>query len=116
MWVMVAGFFSGILGGMGIGGGTILIPALVFLCELSQNEAQFLNLLYFIPTGAVAFFIHMKKGNVRKEVLLPVILAGLFSAAAGAFAATILEEEVLRKFFGGFLLLMSIKEIFSKKK
>ena len=47
MWGVAAiGFFSGIISGMGIGGGTILIPALLFLTEVNQQQAQGVNLIY----------------------------------------------------------------------
>ena len=45
---IIIGFFSGIISGMGIGGGALLIPAVVFFCKMSQQQGQFINLLYFI--------------------------------------------------------------------
>lgn len=65
MWGVAAiGFFSGIISGMGIGGGTILIPALLFLTEVNQQQAQGVNLIYFIPTAVVALITHRKNGTL----------------------------------------------------
>ena len=58
---ILTGFLSGIISGMGIGGGTILIPALSLFLNINQHTAQGVNLLFFIPTAIVALFIHKKK-------------------------------------------------------
>ena len=117
MWGVAAiGFFSGIISGMGIGGGTILIPALLFLTEVNQQQAQGVNLIYFIPTAVVALITHRKNGTLDLKTAKPLALLGLAGAAAGAFLAVSLESEILKKLFGGFLLLMGLSEIFKKKK
>ena len=116
MWVALVGFCSGIISGMGIGGGTILIPALLFLTDIDQQQAQGVNLIYFIPTAITALITHQKKGNLDWKTARPLAVLGLAGAAAGAFLAVSLESDVLRKIFGGFLFLMGLSEIFKKKK
>ena len=115
MWVALVGFCSGIISGMGIGGGTILIPALLFLTDITQQQAQGVNLSYFIPTAVTALITHQKKGNLDWKTAKPLALMGLAGAAAGAFLAVSLESEILRKIFGGFLFLMGLSEILKKK-
>ena len=102
MWVALVGFCSGIISGMGIGGGTILIPALLFLTDITQQQAQGVNLIYFIPTALTALITHQKKGALDWKTAKPLAILGLTGAAAGAFLAASLESEVLRKIFGGF--------------
>lgn len=117
MWgVALVGFCAGIISGMGIGGGTILIPALLLLIDLSQHQAQGINLLYFIPTALVALFVHRKAGNLSGRVAKPLVLFGLAGAAAGAWLAVSLESALLRRLFGGFLFLMGLSEICKKDK
>lgn len=116
MWVALVGFCSGIISGMGIGGGTILIPALLFFTDITQQQAQGVNLIYFIPTAITALITHQKKGTLDWKTAKPLAILGLAGAAAGAFLAVSLESEVLRKIFGGFLFLMGLSEIFKKKK
>lgn len=116
IWVAVVGFCSGIISGMGIGGGTILIPALLFLTDITQQQAQGINLVYFIPTAVTALITHQKKGNLNWKIAKPLAVLGLAGAAAGAFLAVSLESELLRKIFGGFLFLMGLSEIFKKEK
>ena len=117
MWgVALIGFCSGIISGMGIGGGTILIPALLFLTEVNQHQAQGVNLIYFVPTAITALLTHQKRGSLLWSIAKPLALMGLAGAAAGAFLAVSLESEFLQKIFGGFLFLMGLSEIFKKKK
>ena len=115
MWVALVGFCSGIISGMDIGGGTILIPALLFFTDITQQQAQGVNLIYFIPTAITALITHQKKGNLDWKTAKPLAVMGLAGAAAGAFLAVSLESELLRKIFGGFLFLMGLSEIFKKK-
>ncbi len=114
--IVLAGVAAGILSGMGIGGGTLLIPALLLLTDLSQQQVQGINLVYFLPTAVIALFVHAKEGNIETKTAKPVILWGLFGAVAGALLAVSLDGSTLKKIFGGFLFLMGLSEIFKKKK
>ena len=115
IWVVVVGFFAGIISGMGIGGGTILIPALIFMLDLNQHQVQGINLLYFIPTAIIALVIHNKNENVLWTKTKPIAMYGLLGAIGGAFLAISLDPTLLKKLFGGFLFLMGLREIFTKK-
>ena len=116
MIAIASGFLAGIISGMGIGGGTILIPALLFFTDITQQQAQGVNLIYFVPTAITALITHQKKGNLDWKTAKPLAVLGLAGAAAGAFLAVSLESEILRRIFGGFLFLMGLSEIFKKKK
>lgn len=115
MLVVLIGFFAGIIGGMGIGGGTILIPSLVFLLGTKQQIAQSVNLISFIPTALVAIFIHLRHKNIEKKLVLKMILLGVVGALTGSFIAVNINPALLKKIFGGFLFIMGTYEIFSKK-
>lgn len=112
MMYVVIGLLSGVISGMGIGGGAILIPALCFFMDLSQQQAQSINLLFFIPTAIVAIIKHKKEGNIDFSVAKPVIIFGIIGATAGSIVAVNMDGDILRKMFGGFLLFMGIWEIF----
>lgn len=105
------GFLSGIISGMGIGGGTILIPALVMLTDMNQQALQGINLIYFIPTAVIALITHLKNDNVEKSIVKPIVLYGIIGAVAGSLAALALDSEILRKIFAGFLMFMGICEL-----
>ncbi|OUQ58359.1 permease [Tyzzerella sp. An114] len=112
---IIIGFFSGIISGMGIGGGALLIPAVVFFCKMSQQQGQFINLLYFIPTALSALFMHNRKGNIEKSIIKPLVLYGIGGALIGSFIASSIDEYILRKIFGVFITIMGVIEIFKKE-
>lgn len=64
--VLLAGLLAGIVSGMGIGGGAILIPVILWVTDVTQQQAQGVNLLYFLPTAAVALVTHVKNGMWKR--------------------------------------------------
>lgn len=121
LWYLVAGVLSGVLGGMGMGGGTVLIPLLSIFYGVSQHVAQASNLISFIPMAVVALVIHLKNKLVDFKGVFWFIFPGLVACVLGCYVARALNAEVLRRCFGGFLLLLSIFQLvcqiknFSKK-
>lgn len=113
---ILCGFFSGILGGMGIGGGVVLIPALVLFMNMPQQTAQGINLLYFIPTAAGALYFHIKNGLVNKKLVISYGICGILGAVLGAIIAASVSPKVLKTLFSVFLLLIGVFEVFKKKK
>lgn len=116
IWLFLVGLISGVISGMGIGGGVILIPALTLFFDFEQKVAQNINLLYFIPTAIIAIFIHNKNKNIEKQGLFKIIIFGIVGAILGSLIAINLKGEILRKIFGWFLLFMGLSEIFKKEK
>ena len=114
-WYILFGIISGILGGMGMGGGTLLIPLLTMVLKTGQHAAQSANLLAFIPMSAVAVFIHAKNRLIEKKALPPILLAALPAAALGALLALKTSPDKLRIFFGIFLIILGSAYIFKKK-
>ncbi len=109
---IITGFFSGIISGMGIGGGAILIPALIIFEGIGQQLAQGINLTYFIPTAIFSLFVHIKNKNVEFKTAAIIGGSGVGGAALGAWLATTLNGDLLRKLFGIFLLLVGLYEIY----
>ena len=115
-WIipMAAGTLTGILSGLGIGGGSLLLIYMTGFAGIPQNTAQGINLLYFLPTAGAALPAHIKNGYIEKAALLPAILAGLAGTAAAAWAATGMDAELLHKCFGVYLLIIGVRELFRK--
>ena len=111
LWYVLSGLAAGVISGMGIGGGAVLIPALTIFLGMNQQNAQHINLLFFIPTAAMAIRVHKKNGNIEKTGLLPLILWGITSAVAGALIAVKLDAHLLRRSFAIFLLAMAAYEL-----
>ena len=82
---------------------------------VEQHTAQGINLLYFLPTAAIALPAHLKNGFIDKKTALPAIAAGLVGTGLAAWAATALDGQFLRRCFGGYLLLIGIRELCKKR-
>lgn len=105
---LLCGIAGGVLGGMGMGGGTLLIPLLTLLLGVPQGVAQGVNLLSFLPMSFLALSVHARNGLLEKKGLWQLVLpALLFSALGGAFAL-FLPAGLLRKSFGLFLIVLSV--------
>lgn len=115
MLVAIIGFLSGILSGLAVGGGTLLVPALLFFSGLNQHMAQGVTLLSFIPTSIVAVFTHYKLGNVRPRLAVYLAFGTVAGAVAGAMIAVKIPAAQLKHFFGVFLMIMGIYEFCCKK-
>lgn len=114
--LFLIGLFSGIISGMGIGGGTILIPSLSIFLDYEQKAAQNINLLYFIPTAVIALITHVKNNNVEKKIIKKIIVFGIIGAICGSLLAGWLNSIILRKLFGVFLIIMGLSEVLKKNK
>lgn len=105
------GLLTGILSGFGIGGGTILMVYLTLFTQLSQRAAQGINLLYFLPTAAAALIIHSKNHMISWKAVVPAVLAGCVAACISGFFASGLELVLLKRLFGGFLVVTGLMEL-----
>ena len=110
----LVGAATGILSGFGIGGGSLLILWLTIFEGTAQYAAAGINLLYFLPTAAMALVQHRKNGLLDRPLLRSAIPWGVPAAALGAWAATAVDVEILKKPFGVFLLAAGVYTVFQK--
>lgn len=110
---IVAGTFSGLIG---IGGGIIIVPALVFLFGMGQHEAQGTTLALLVPPiGLLAAWTYYKHGYVNLQVAAFVCVGFALGGLMGAKFATGLSNAVLEKVFGSVLIIIGIKMLFFGK-
>lgn len=108
--LLIVGFFAGFLAGMmGIGGGTVMVPALVLILNYGQHIAQGTSLLCMVPAGAVGAYTHLKLGNVIKKLLPGLIIGIIIGTYIGANVAHILSEGNLRVIFAAVLIWSGIR-------
>lgn len=112
LFYILAGLAGGILGGMGMGGGTVLIPILTIFLSVDQTAAQGINLITFIPMAAAAIFLHAKNKLVDFKILPWFIIPGIAFAVGGAFITKNIDAGILQKLFGGFLISLALFQIF----
>ena len=109
IFYLLAGIFSGLLGGMGMGGGTVLIPALTIIFGVEQHVAQATNLIAFLPMALFTLSVHKKNGLLKTEGLSFIVIPALLTSIATGFVAALLPSDVLKKLFGAFLVALSVK-------
>jgi len=113
---LLLGLLTGVLSGLiGIGGGIIIVPALVLLFGLSQHSAQGTTLALMVPPiGLLAAWTYYKSGFVDLRIAALVCAGFFFGGLLGAKVATGISDAHLTKIFGVVLLLISVKMIFFK--
>ena len=116
MTAVLAGLACGILSGLGIGGGTLLMVWMTAVMGIAQQTAQGINLLYFLPTAGCALLFHGKNRLIDLKTVIPAAIAGCATAAGGALLASVMDTGILRKLFGGFLLLVAGRELFYRER
>lgn len=113
--LVLAGIAAGALGGMGMGGGTILIPVLTIFFDVEQKQAQAINLVAFIPMAIASLIVHVKNKRVETKGILWIIIPATVLSLAGSMVAQAINGEILKRIFGGFLLLLSVAQFFSEE-
>lgn len=114
--VLMVGTVMGFLAGLGIGGGSLLILWLTMVIGMEQSAARSINLLFFLPAALIACLFRWKQGNVKWKQLWPAVLSGCIAAGIFSFVGTVLDMELLKKIFGGLLIITGIRELLYKKK
>ena len=107
------GIISGMVSGIGMGGGAILILVLSVFMGVDQHIAQATNLVFFIPTSISAIITTIKEKLINWKIGLPVAVSGVVGAIIGAKISVKLDVKYLKRYFGIFLMLITIYEIYS---
>ena len=112
--LVFVGLLGGILSGIfGIGGGTILVPALIFILGYSQHMAQGTTLgMLLPPVGILAVWAYYKKGLIDLRASMLLALGFIIGSLIGAKIAVELPQNILRKLFALFLLIIAIRMFF----
>ena len=110
-WEIVAGVLGGIIGGMGMGGGTLTIPILTIFLSYEQLQAQGVNLVAFLPMSVVAIIIHIKNKLVDFKSTWLLAVVGCVFSLGGALVAVRLKNEILTKAFAIFLIALAIWQL-----
>ena len=111
LWYLLISVLSGIFAGMGMGGGTFLIPLLTLLMNTFQNVAQCLNLLVFIPMAIITIIIYSKQKLIDFKSWWWVSVPACIISLVGVFVATSLPAKILKVIFGGFIALIGVVQI-----
>lgn len=113
---IILGLVAGVFGGMfGIGGGTILIPVLVYLFGLTQHQAQGTTLAIMVPPiGLLAALRYYYSGNVKLGMAGFICLGFFIGGLLGANLIHNVSDPMLKKLFGIYLLIISLRMVLGK--
>ncbi len=118
--MIIFGVIGGLIGGMGMGGGTLLIPLLTLFGGITQRVAQSMNLITFLPMAVAALVVHAKNKLLDYKRALIIIVPAVAGAIIGALATNGTSDGILRLCFGIFLIILGVAQlistIFMKKK
>lgn len=113
---LLAGAIFGFLTGLGVGGGSLLILWLTLVLGMDPQTARGINLMFFLPASILASVQHFKRGDLHLKPLHPAIAAGCLGAAVFSWVGTHLDLELLKKLFGGLLIVTGLRELFYRPK
>lgn len=102
---IAAAFLTAALAGMGVGGGGLLVIYLTLAREMPQLEAQGINLVFFLSSALPAIAVDIKKRRLDLRRILLIAIPGAVFAVLGAMLAAKVNAAVLRRIFGGLMLL-----------
>ena len=120
LWMVVAAIFAGLLVGIfsglvGVGGGILLIPILVYGFKFNQKLAQGTSLAMLLPpTGLLAFLEYYRAGNANLGLGLLMSLGVFLGGFAGGKWAQAIPQAGLRRGFAVFLVIIAVKMFFQK--
>ena len=108
---IITGILLGFLSGLGTGGGSLLILWLTVVLHMDPLTARSINLMFYIPSALTAILFRKQKGSLSINTILPAVIPGCIAAGIFAVVSTQLDTTLLRKVFGGILLLVGIREL-----
>ena len=111
VWFLIIGIISGVIAGMGMGGGTLLIPMLTLLMSVDQNLAQGINLIVFIPMAIVVCVIYFINKLVDFKNFLLIVIPAVIVSVLGSLVSFSVDKYVLRLIFGLFILLLGLIQL-----
>ena len=112
----IAAFLTAILSGLGVGSAGIFVLYLTLVAGFPQPEAQALNLLFFPLSAGAALAVHVRERRIPLRVVLFLVACAVPGALLGAYLARVLDASLLRKLFGGMLVVTGLPALFAKAK
>ena len=103
---LAAGFLAGLLG---VGGGILLVPAMVLLLGFDQHVAQGTSLVVIVPAAMIGTWTHYRRGTIRPRDALLVAAGGVIGAAIGSLSALSIDDAILQRLFAAVLLVVAVR-------
>lgn len=111
----IAALLCAILAAMGVGGGGLLVIYLTLIKDMPQLSAQGVNLLFFLPSALISVLFKRKLFKSQKELIFLICPTAIISSLAFCLIGGFMDETLIRRIFGIFLIFAAILQIFSYK-
>lgn len=113
---LAVGTVLGTLSGLGVGGGSLLILWLTLVLGIDAGAARGIILVFFLPAAVISCLFRLRQGTLAWRIVVPAALGGCAAAAACAWLGQGMDINLLKKLFGGLLLLTGLRELLYKPK
>ena len=110
---LAAGFLAGLLG---IGGGVVMVPAMVLILGFGQHVAQGTSLLVIIPAALSGSYTHHRNGRLLLRDAAWLGVGGVLGAILGSLFALSMEDTLLQRLFAIFLLVSAVRILWPRAK
>lgn len=111
LFAIPVGLILGFLAGLGVGGGSLLILWLTLVAGMEHSAARAINLMFFIAAAGSVSFFRWQKGALELKTILPAVIGGCIAAGLCSWLGNTIDQSILRKIFGGLLLVTGIREL-----
>ncbi len=109
-------FICAILSGLGVGSAGVFTLCLSLFLVYPQTEAQALNLAFFLFSAGASLFVHRRARIMPSRLIFLLILFAVPGTIGGSYLARVLNPSVLRRLFGGMLVLTGLPALFRRRK
>ncbi|MBE6916755.1 MAG: hypothetical protein E7470_02450 [Ruminococcaceae bacterium] len=109
---VILGILLGFLAGLGVGGGSLLMLWLTLVINTDHETARTINLMFFIVAAGSVSLLRLKNQSLSIKPILPAIVTGCLGAALCSWIGTRIELNIIRKIFGGLLIITGLRELF----
>lgn len=116
LFTAVAAFLAAVLSGLGLGSAGIFVLYLTFLAGFPQVEAQGVNLCFFLLSGGTSLLLHVRRRAIPWRLVVFLTVCAVPGTVLGAYLAQVLDASLVRRLFGGMLVLAGMPTLWAHPK
>ena len=113
---LLVGTVLGFLSGLGVGGGSLFVLWLTLVLGLPHPQARIWNLIFFLPSALISSLFRLKQKRLPIKKVWPAMVLGCICAGICSIISPYIHLGLLKKVFGGLLIVTGVRELFYQKK
>lgn len=116
-WVtVIATFLAATLSGLGLGSAGLFVLYLTLIAGFGQTEAQGINLLFYLFSAGVSLLLHVRQRRISWRLVRFLVICALPGTLLGTYLAGVLDAALVRRLFGGMLVVSGVPALLERKK